>query len=113
ELFRNARAQIVNQNVGVLRKPFELRQTRWRFEINDDRLFAAVEYMEIERGAIVKGSAHVTRIIANPGALKFDHLGAQVCENRAGKRPGEHLPQLQHANAIKYLIHFYHQFVSW
>jgi hypothetical protein len=45
------------------------------------------------------------RVVAAFHALDLHHLGAQVGQDGAGERAGQHLAQLQHAHTLKHTGH--------
>ena len=56
------------------------------------------------RTAAAQGTSSA-RVVAAFDTLELDHLGAQIGQDHAGERPGEHLAQLQDAYALKRSAH--------
>ena len=101
ELGGHTWAQVVDEDVGPTGQALERRQAPGAFQVDRHRLLAAVEDLEVQRVAVPEGRAHLARIVAALDAFELDHLGAQVGQDGAGKRPGQHLAQLQHPHALQ------------
>ena len=102
QLGRHAGAQVVDEDVGLAHQALERGQPVGAFQVQRHRLFAAIEDVEVERVAMPERRSHGARVVAAFDALDLDHFGAQVGEDRAGKRPGQHLAQLQHAHTSQH-----------
>ena len=99
ERFRRAGAQIVQQDVGIGCETVQGGDTVGRFKVQGDGPFAAVEHLEVDAVPVAERHAHPSPVIAAIDTLDLEHLGPEVGEDGAREWPGEHLAQLEDADA--------------
>ena len=109
EAVHHARAKRFEQHVDVADQPQQHFLAGWRLQIDPDRALAAVERQEQGAAGARLGSLVVRRrpanVVAQPGVLDLDHVGAEVREQQraepAGKQPRqvEHLQPFQRERA--------------
>jgi len=58
-----------------------------------------VEDVEHERVVVPEGRAHPARVVAAFDAFDLHDFRTQVCQDRARKRAGQHLPKFDHPHA--------------
>src|SRR3954469_710212 len=103
ELFHSAGAEVLDERVGLVEQPLENVAASGRFEVERDRLLAAVDRGEIGRFAILEWAV-MARVVALPGRLDFYHPRPEFGEQQgavgtrqnageidyrdAGERPG-------------------------
>ena len=101
---QRAHLVILDQNIGVTRKPPNDLLAFGTGEIDGDGLLAAVGAQEVgggvaslaARGVFQERRAPSTRVIAHTGSLDLDHFGAQVGEVLRGPGPGENSAQVEY-----------------
>ena len=98
ELPDRARPEIGDERVGARDDPMEIGAAGGGGEIERDALLAAVEAREIGVVRPDAMRADVARDVAF-GRLDLDHLGAEIGEHQAAIRPGQHVADLDDANA--------------
>ena len=91
---RNVGSQIVHERIGALGERVQPFHPGRRFEIERDRVLAAIEFMKRERIVVEERLAHPTAVVAAVGLLDFDDGRAEVGEDGAGVRPGQDLTDL-------------------
>ncbi len=69
------------------------------FEVKHDRALVAVQRVEVAALAVCERLVVAPRIAA--GRLDLDHVGAEVGEQHAGKRPRHVLGVLEHPDPIQ------------
>src|ERR1700730_307119 len=103
ELCHRARAEVLDERVGLVEQPLEDLATLRRFKVERDRLLAAVDRSKICRFAVLE-RAVMARVVALRGRFDLDYprpeLGEQqgavgtrqdageIDDRDAGKRPG-------------------------
>src|SRR3984893_13809373 len=82
ELFHRARAEVLDERVGLVEQPLEDLATLRRFKVERDRLLAAVDRGEIGRFAVLE-RAVMARVVALLGRFDLDHSRPEL-----GKQQG-------------------------
>src|SRR6516162_9429362 len=72
ELFHRPRSKVLDQRVGLVEQPLEDLASIRRFEVERDRLLAAVDRDEVGRFAVAEWSV-LAGIITVRGRLDLDH----------------------------------------
>ena len=106
-LFQPADLEILDQHIGVGRKPPDRRLTFRRFEIHRNRALSAIACMEIGGreittvGGCNKGRAPCSRIIARSRAFHFHDIRAEISQSLANPRPRQNAGEFENADAGK------------
>ena len=90
--------EVVDHHVGDSGQAEEERAPlRRALEVDGDAALVAIE--EVEEGGAACG--HGARLITVAGPLNLDHVGAEVGEEKAGRRTGHDVPELQNPDAVE------------
>ena len=96
EPLERAGSKVFHQHVGRLNQLGQERLAFDRFQIDGDALLVAVDAEKI-RAPAADERRPLARIVAVPGILDLDHLGAHVAEQHRAQRPGQHTREVEDA----------------
>ena len=91
-----AGAEILDQDVGPRDQTVDDVLAFLLARVDGDRFLVAGEHREPQRLAVRLLRPPFAHRIAPAGLLELDHLGAEICQQLAAKRPGDELAHLQH-----------------
>ncbi|MNS97118.1 hypothetical protein D3C72_1314410 [compost metagenome] len=94
QAFHGVGRKILHQHVRRLDQLQQYRSATRILQVNGDAALVAVEIAEVTRPEALQ----TPRPIAVHG-LDLDHVGAQVRQHHAARRPHHRVPEIQHANA--------------
>ncbi len=99
QLVHRVAAEVLDEHVGGAHHPQQDRAAFGTLQIERDPALAAVHHQERRGNAVDTRLAVAARIVAARQLLDLDHVGAQVGEHDAARRPRHDLRELQHAHA--------------
>ena len=98
ELIHRARAKVLDERIRLVEQPLEDLAAGGRFEVERDRLLAAIDRHEIGRFAILE-RAVLTRIVALRRGLDLDHARAELGEQQSAVRAREDAGEVNDGDA--------------
>src|SRR5262249_47634085 len=100
ESLHDAGAEVVHDDIGLLREPVDGLAAQRRAYIDRDALLVAVQAPEDR--ALAARVAHVlSREIAGAGPLDLDDVGAKISQHLRGARPQLDLREIKHRDAAE------------
>ena len=96
-----AGAEILDQHVHAVRQLAGDAAPLVGLQVQRDALLVPPQAAPPERRAVVVEQPPAANRVALARRLDFDHLGAEVSEDAAGKRPRQQLAQFEHAHAVQ------------
>src|SRR5215467_10213942 len=100
ELLHRARAKVLNESIGFVEQALEGVTAVGGFEIERDRLLAAVDRSEISRFAVFE-RAVLARVIAVPRRFDLDHARAELGEQQRAIRARQDAGKIDDRDAGK------------
>ena len=105
EAVEHARAERLEQHVGVADQPQQHLLAGGRLEVDPDRALAPVERQEQGAAGARLGALVVRRrpadVVAEPGVLDLDHVGAEVREQQRAEPAGQQSRQVEDPQAVE------------
>ena len=93
------RQEVLHHHVGGLHEPAHHRGPRRGGEVEADRPAVPVHPEEVGGVVAVEGRPPGSGVVPGAGSLDLEHVGAEVGEDPAGVRPGQHPGQVEHPDA--------------
>ena len=92
-------AEVLGEDVGLLHELEQELLAPLGAQVQRDALLVSRLHGPPERAPLIARLAPLPDRVGLTGRLDLDDLGAHVAEQAAGERPGEKLPELDHADA--------------
>ena len=105
-LFHRARAEVLNDNVGLGNQLAEQLLALVGTEVDGNALLVAVEGGDIDADAVLVRT-ETSAVFADTDALDLDDLSAHVCQQHAAERSGDESAEVQNPDTLQNTFHVF------